>query len=356
MNNNMTPVVLKEGSLRMAGLVLVLSLSLSPLLAFASTPYEQCLLKQAMEADGQTTMGEIRALCGVSTETESTAVVADDSDMAREIEESAFDERVRGEKQATDNRFVITPHRPNYVLPVSWNSNVNKEPYKAVGEELTSTEIKFQLSLKAPVWEGLWNDYGNVYVAYTNTSWWQAYNSNSAPFRETNHEPEVFAVFPVKYSVLGMDLRAVVAGMAHQSNGRTGSLSRSWNRVYLNFLLEKGNFYMSFKPWYRIPESEKDPNNPNDTDGDDNPDIEKYMGNGELHFGYKLDEHQISMMFRNNLRSSDNKGAVQLDWSFPLSDRFRGYVQYFNGYGESLIDYNASVNRLSIGVMLTDWL
>ena len=40
----------------MAGLVL----SLSPLLAFASTPYEQCLLKQAMEADGQTTMGEIR--------------------------------------------------------------------------------------------------------------------------------------------------------------------------------------------------------------------------------------------------------------------------------------------------------
>ncbi|WP_257287491.1 phospholipase A [Endozoicomonas sp. SESOKO2] len=348
----MTLVSIKQGPFWVAGLVL----SLSPALALSSTPHEQCLLKQAMEADGQTTMAEIRAVCGKPHEEEALPLVVDDSDRVRETEESAFDERVKGERQAFDNRFVITPHRPNYVLPVSWNSHVNKEPYKAIGEELTSTEIKFQLSLKAPVWEGLWNGYGNVYVAYTNTSWWQAYNNNSAPFRETNHEPEVFAVLPVDRSVLGMDLWAVVAGLSHQSNGRSGGLSRSWNRVYLNFLLEKGNFYVSFKPWYRIPEPEKDPNNPNDTEGDDNPDIEKYMGHGELHFGYKLDEYQISMMLRNNLRSSDNKGAVQLGWSFPLSDRFRGYVQYFNGYGESLIDYNASVNRLSIGVMLTDWL
>ena len=140
-------------------------------------------------------------------------------------QESALDERIRQERQASTNRFVITPHRPNYVLPVSWNSNVNTEPYNSVGEELTSTEIKFQLSLKAPVWEGLWNGYGDLYVAYTNTSWWQAYNSNSAPFRERNHEPEVFAAFPMDTQVLGMDLRAVVVGFSHQSNGRTGSLS-----------------------------------------------------------------------------------------------------------------------------------
>ncbi|WP_252179035.1 phospholipase A [Endozoicomonas sp. 4G] len=328
-------------------------LSLSPALAFSSTVYEQCLLKQAMEADGQTTMAEIRAMCSKPSGEDIVPAVADDSDMARETEESAFDERLKNERQASDNRFVITPHRPNYVLPVSWNNNVNKKPYKAVGQELTSTEIKFQLSLKAPVWEGIWNGYGTVYAAYTNTSWWQAYNPHSAPFRETNHEPEIFAAFPVDYSVLGLDLRAVVAGLSHQSNGRSGNLSRSWNRIYLTFLLEKGNFYMSFKPWYRIPEPEKE--YPYDPDGDDNPDIEQYMGNGELHFGYKLDEHQLGMMLRNNLRS-DNKGAVQLDWSFPINERFRGYVQYFNGYGESLIDYNASVNRISVGVMLTDWL
>lgn len=316
-------------------------------LAAASSPgadFEQCLLKQAVEGDGSQTLSEIRALCS-----------ADESIMEKEQSQGALTDRIKGEMEASDNRFVITPHRPNYALPVSYNKNPNSKPFKVVGGDFSNTEIKFQISLKAPLWQGMFNGYGDLYAAYTNISWWQAYNSNSAPFRETNHEPEIFAAFPTDYDFFGLKLRAVVAGFSHQSNGRSGDLSRSWNRVYANFLLERDNFYMSFKPWYRIPESDKDPNDSNTTKGDDNPDIDKYMGNGELHFGYKLDTHQISMMLRNNLRS-DNKGAVQLDWSFPLNERFRGYVQYFNGYGESLIDYNASVSRLSVGVLLTDWL
>ena len=62
------------------------------------------------------------------------------------------------------------------------------------------------------------------------------------------------------------------------------------------------------------------------------------------------------VMFRHNLRS-DSKGAMQLEWVFPLwSNRVRGIMQYHLGYGETLLDYNVSTERLGIGILLTDLL
>ena len=50
------------------------------------------------------------------------------------------------------------------------------------------------------------------------------------------------------------------------------------------------------------------------------------------------------------------RGAVQVDRNSPFIKHFDGYLQWFNGYGESLIDYNHNVNSIVIGVSLTDWL
>lgn len=63
-------------------------------------------------------------------------------------------------------------------------------------------------------------------------------------------------------------------------------------------------------------------------------------------------------MSHNNLESEFEKGAVELVWGFPLWDYpyLQGYVQYFSGYGESLIGYNQYVNRIGIGLAWTDWL
>ena len=107
-----------------------------------------------------------------------------------------------------------------------------------------------------------------------------------------------------------------------------------------------------FKPWYRLPEKEK--TEPNQPDGDDNPDIGDYMGFFEFSTHYQWDDQTFSMMLRNNLRSENNRGAIQLDWTFPMGKRFKGYAELFHGYGESLIDYNHKTTRLGIGVLLTD--
>ncbi len=64
-------------------------------------------------------------------------------------------------------------------------------------------------------------------------------------------------------------------------------------------------------------------------------------------------------MARNaGLESGFDRGALQASWSFPLFDYpyLKGYVRYFNGYGESLIDYNNKSQTLGVGISITDWL
>lgn len=323
--------------------------------AYAET-YDQCLLRGIKSADGTLTLQALRAQCLSATGHE--AVPADNGKSEENENKNLLADRIKSERATRNNPFTISPHKPNYILPLSYATSIDHDHWGTdngnLQGHLSPAEIKFQISIKAPVATGIFQGKGDLYVAYTNTSWWQAYNiDNSSPFRETNHEPEAFLIFPMHQNVFGLNLRATAVGISHQSNGRAGGLSRGWNRVYANFILEKDNFYMSFKPWWRIPEKKKE--YPGDAEGDDNPDIVDYMGYGELHFGYKMGDYNLGLMVRNNLRS-ENKGAIQLDWTFPINQRFKGYVQYFNGYGESLIDYNDSVSRISAGIMLTDWL
>ena len=202
------------------------------------------------------------------------------------------------------------------------------------------------MSLKYKLIDDLFDKNIDFYLAYTNLSYWQAYNSKpSSIFRDTNHEPEAWLQFNTNWDLLGIKSRIIQVGAWHQSNGKGEPFSRSWNRLYANFIFEKDNLVFGIKPWYRLPEDDKH---------DDNPDIKKYYGHGELSGFYKWDEHNLSFMLRNNLRSSGNKGAIELGWTFPLHKKIKGYVQYFNGYGQSILDYDSSANTIGIGIALSD--
>jgi len=253
------------------------------------------------------------------------------------------------------NRFLLTPHRRNYLLPVSYQSSRNQRLYAEAQSplaDLQNTEVEFQLSVKILLREGIFGDNGHLYAAYTNHSLWQAYNQSiSRPFRETNHQPELILSFVNDWEILGFRNVLNEFILNHHSNGQGGILSRSWNRIMFNTVFERGPVAFSLMPWYRIPEDEK--SGPMDPTGDDNPDIDKFLGNFELTLAYQRKDQLISLMLRNNLRP-DNKGAVELSWSFPVSRTLRGYVKYFNGYGHSLIDYNFHTNAIGIGFTFTD--
>jgi len=317
------------------------SFILSLLAASTALADSNCIDELIKHGNENLTVKELRASCY--------------SDTTNKQNESALEQRIQFEQNLKQNPFALLPHRPNYFLPLAYNDVIKSELTNNVfGDAVDDVEFQFQLSVKALLFDGLFNDKGKVWFAYTNRSFWQAYNGKiSSPFRETNHEPEILLSLHSELELWGFRNRANIFSFNHQSNGRTGSLSRSWNRIMLQSIWYKDNVAFHIRPWYRIPE-DKD-SYVGDPYGDDNPDIERFLGHFDFQGAYKYRDHTFSMMLRNNLRTSNNKGAIELGWSIPFKPKVKGYVKYFKGYGDSLLDYNTHIQSLALGLELSGW-
>ena len=335
-----------------AAILLALAFAAAPAAHAVETPefdteiFNECVLEKIRDASDTTLVREIREACLEVAQREKLDKA--ESTVAEEDESTTpLEARIEETRATEELGFVITPYKPNYVI-VGYNPDPNEAPWTEAFPdqdiELDDAEIKFQISFMVPMVRNIIGDNGDLYIAYTNRSFWQAFNQEeSLPFRETNHEPEFWFQFDNKWKIFGFTNRLNSFGFVHQSNGRNEPISRSWNRLFANFIFERNNLALSIKPWIII------------GDKIGNEDIQDYMGNVELRGAYKWRQHTFSLMLRNNIQSGFSKGTFQTDWSFPIHRRLRGYVQYFNGYGESLIDYNDHNNTLGMGFLFTDY-
>jgi phospholipase A1/A2 len=347
--------------------------------------YEQCLLQAIKEAPAQMPVEQLRQRCSSwqapqlaptdqVTLTASTSrapaapsitASAEMDDLIPQIksllekpasEQSVIERRMVSEIRSSLEPFSLLPHRPNYLLPLSYQRR--RQDSQATASAYEPLESHFQISFKFPLTKPLLGGQVLPFFGYTNRSWWQVYDAErSRPFREYNHEAELFALIPASgLKLLGWEHRMSMVGFSHQSNGRDVPRSRSWNRLTGEVYFDHSRHtWGALKAWYRIPE--KDKLDPTDTKGDDNPDILKYMGNFELRVGHALPgSHNLSLMARQSFKKN-GKGALQLDWSHPVrySPGLRWYASVFSGYGDSLIDYNHKVTRAGLGIMLKDW-
>lgn len=240
-------------------------------------------------------------------------------------------------EQALSSSFEIYPYKENYFLPISYDLNKR--------DDRDQNEAKFQISINKPITYNLVGLKETIYFGYTQKSWWQIY-SDSSPFRETNYAPEVYMIAPYSNHENSL-LKSYKIGFLHESNGQHGQESRSWNRLYLEGYLQYSNLFIVPRVWYRIPEKKSD---------DDNPDIEDYLGYGDINLIYAMGEHTFKLLFRNNLKlNSHNRGFAQANWIFPLTQAKNtfGFVQLSSGYGDSLIDYDQEINRISFGISLS---
>lgn len=268
---------------------------------------------------------------------------------------SLFDERWDLDGRHPGELFFPRAYKPVYVLPLTWTDRVNTAPMSpSPGHTLLQpmvlrpVEVKYQLSLKAKLWDGVLGTPLRLWGGYTQSSRWQVFNGKeSRPFRETDYEPELILAWPLERQLLGWRLRQLSLSLNHQSNGRSLPLSRSWNRVIGEAALERGDWTLQLRPWWRLKERPTD---------DDNPDIEDHVGRGEVLLTGKLGRSTVAVQLRHSLRAGRRAhGSAQLEWSYPIDGALHGYAQWFSGDGESLIDYNHRQNKLGIGLSIVDW-
>lgn len=250
--------------------------------------------------------------------------------------------------------FNFTGYRANYVLPVHYTTRINRSPQSPNQAAVSlpaykRVEAKFQLSLRTKIAQDLLLDNADVWLGFTQQAMWQIWNgADSKPFRNTDYEPELIYMVPVSKNwrglPLGVQWRYVQLGLAHQSNGQSDPLSRSWNRVYLGTGFEHGNWTLTGRVAHRLSENPAT---------DNNPDLVDYRGRGELTLGWSRGAALTTLLWRTSMNSA-KRGSWQLDWSYPVfgdqPNGLRWYVQGFTGYGETLTDYNFKQTSVGAGV------
>ncbi|MEM8768456.1 MAG: phospholipase A [Pseudomonadota bacterium] len=326
----------------------ILLLAAVPLRAATGTSEQQaCYLELVASAPATLTLGELRSRCAdLDTAPIASKDPAEDTTKKAPEPTASFTQQIAAERQSLDRSYSLTPHLPNYLLAYSLRNDPNRPELDEREGRLQKQEAVLQISVKFPLWRRMLGTENDLLFSYTSKSWFQAYNSAlSKPFRETNYEPEIFwrhyggPRLPFGVQIAGWDL-----GYNHQSNGRSEPLSRSWDRILGRMGIDvTPNLSLALRAWYRIPE---------DQDEDDNPDIHQYLGYGDLRAIWTPNRNTFTAMFRPGTREN----GFEFTWSYPITRHFRIYTQYFNGYGESLIDYDQKVERIGIGFAINDFL
>lgn len=260
--------------------------------------------------------------------------------------------------------FSLRGYRPLSVSVVQ-GSRVNGQPFSpsrgaALAQNYQRHEMRIQVSARTKVAQGLLtgprsSGKDSLWFGYTQQSYWQLFNGGiSRPFRSTDHEPEVFYVYPTDAPLpWGGRWRYSGVGLVHQSNGESNPLSRSWNRWYVMTGAEwRSGWQLHLKAWKRVAEN---------AENDDNPGIQDFVGRGEARLLWNVnDQHILGLTVRGT--PGRGRGSGRLEWLRTLGEGWNGgksnlrlHVQLFSGYGDSLLDYNYKRTALSVGLSLLDF-
>ncbi len=214
--------------------------------------------------------------------------------------------------------------------------------YFAYGHALS----KLQVSFKSPLVRSR-----PLYFGYTQLMFW-ALNDDSKPFRDLTFNPELFYRWDLGQATW---LKSVdIGGFNHNSNGKAGPDSRSYNKSYL-----RANFEHQGPRWisrFSLQGSDLYGFDPGNTD------IQDFIGPVSFSLSFIqlfkawVDRSELALQFSPGGKFSHRwgYGGYQASYSFRLGGIHlvpAFYLQYYRGYAETLLNYNQRVNVFRAGLI-----
>ncbi|MDO5395188.1 MAG: phospholipase A [Bacteroidales bacterium] len=213
----------------------------------------------------------------------------------------------------------------------------------AIGQKITkeNTNIKFQISIAQRLTRSTLPLGTYLYLFYTQKVFWNVLE-NSMPMTDLNFNPGIGLAKPlfVKNRFIGK----VILCLEHESNGRDGDASRSWNKISLgaNILIDP-MLMVHGKVWIPI------------VDGQNNRDILDYSGIYQV----GLQAFSSNRRFNCSVTLTKRRGwnlnyntVVEFAYRLWKRDNQFLFMQYYNGFGEGLLEYNKFHSQLRVGIVI----
>lgn len=204
----------------------------------------------------------------------------------------------------------------------------------------SSADALFQVSIRQRLTKTVLPFNTFAYLTYTQKSFWQIYEESS-PFKDNNYNPGLGIG---KYIIHSNKLTgAAFLQLQHESNGRTGDESRSWN-----FLSLTGKYFLN--SWISLRAEAWIPY----IDGENNKNLIDYKGYGIFSINVINSSKRWWLSLDITPRKGIGNGNLALGIAYRISKKSYQYtfLQFYNGYSEKLLEYDKYSNYLRIGICL----
>ncbi len=162
------------------------------------------------------------------------------------------------------------------------------------------------------------------------------------PMTDLNFNPGIGLAKPV--FIKNRFVGKLTLQLEHESNGRDGLESRSWNKVTLGgSVMVDPNFIVYGKFWVPI------------VDGENNRDILKYCGIYQVGWSVQSPNRKLATSVTLVKRSGFNFNynvILEAAYRFSTKDNQYLFAQFYSGYGEGLLAYKEYHQQFRVGIVI----